>query len=604
MKRIALARLRNLLKTVSNLPDQLREALCGFGVMPVYVPTQSVHACPQALPVFFFDLDSIEGRRQLQCGGCFADSRKKNWNTGKEDAQQVTSEHHSGQIVEMQRMKRRIMAGLACAVLAGAVPLKSLAVTNTVGATGADYTTIQGAINALSGVNPVTDGDPNNYHTIIIKAGTYSTNSGEAFQTHTVFEGGSSGGRGTAVNASRSLITVDDVDGDMGHSTNRNLDGLHLIGAGVDQTILDAGTSCGTASRVLFIRNKDVVVQGMTLERGNTTSGYWVISGAGILGITNGAIRLENIKIADCASGGDWNAGPVDFRGVDGASFRNVEIAGCVSMGNSHVLQVLGADESKKAFFERLNMHGNQTDQAAVAFLGRSDVIINSLIVGTTKYGGKGGMGIAVNVGGNSIGPGAYLVNCTIVDNEGAAVRDWNYWGWDNYILNSVISGNECGTTNTATGTASRFYCMHNIVNQGDWTWSTVRVDGYTNNTLDDATNDPIPNDPKFKNQAAGDYRLGPGSPAINKIPIDGTGNNAFLLTGGTAPNQFVYVDVNKNGVYDQQLDVIVKLMGHTPTSLDWVSDKDLRGMQRVSAKALDAGCYEFVVGGTVITIK
>lgn len=43
------------------------------------------------------------------------------------------------------------------------------------------------------------------------------------------------------------------------------------------------------------------------------------------------------------------------------------------------------------------------------------------------------------------------------------------------------------------------------------------------------------------------------------------------------------------NGVRDASLDVIVP---------------DMAGNQRLSSKALDAGCYEFFSRGTVITLK
>lgn len=497
---------------------------------------------------------------------------------------------------------RQIVAVMALAgAFAMPAPANVVTVATNSGA-GVDYTSIQAAIDALAGINPATDEDTNGYHTILIQAGTYSTNSGETFQTHTVF----TLGRGKTGSPSRSLIAINDTDGDMGHSTNRYLDGLRLIGAGIGQTIIDAGTSAGNNSRVMCIGNRDVVIHGMTLEHGNTTAGGWAYTGgASILGLTNGAIRLEDIRIADSISGStDGNLGPVVLRCTDGAIFQNVEITGCTATGNVDVFYVSAATANGRTFLNRLNVHGNQAGSAAVNVAARNNVVFNCAIMETGRCGGGGG-GLAVNGINASSGVGTYVGNCTICDNAGYAINDNNYWGLNNYILNSIIADNGGATTNSGTGNTSRMYCMHNVLDQSDWAWGTPRIDGYTTSTGDDGTNDPIPDDPKFEDQAGADYRLLPNSPAIESIPTDGTESSAFVLTGGTAPNQFVYVDVNKNGVYDLQLDVIIKLKGYTPGTNDWVSTQDLAGWPRLRAQGLDAGCYEWQPpGGTVVMFK
>jgi hypothetical protein len=190
-----------------------------------------------------------------------------------------------------------------------------------------------------------------------------------------------------------------------------------------------------------------------------------------------------------------------------------------------------------------------------------------------------------------------------VANNTGRAVAlgDWASWL---RVLNCIFSDNGTAIV-PGGGDGGYIYFMHNVMDESGFAFTSKLVDGYGGGSSEDGTNDMPPVDPKFKDQAAGDYTLQSQGPAVDNIPLDGTGTNAFVLTGGTAPNQFVYVDVNKNGTYDQQLDVIVKLRGYAPTSLDWVSDTDLQCRKRLAVNALDAGCYEFQPpAGTVVTFK
>ncbi|MBA4389120.1 MAG: hypothetical protein C0404_14200, partial [Verrucomicrobia bacterium] len=98
-------------------------------------------------------------------------------------------------------------------------------------------------------------------------------------------------------------------------------------------------------------------------------------------------------------------------------------------------------------------------------------------------------------------------------------------------------------------------------------------------------------------------WRAKSGSLARNfrpqqKSPVINAGD--ALVDAGS----FKYVDVNKNGSYDEALDIIVVLNGYSPSALDWVITTDIVGNQRVKSGKIDIGVYERSSAGTVLTLR
>jgi hypothetical protein len=287
---------------------------------------------------------------------------------------------------------------------------------------------------------------------------------------------------------------------------------------------------------------------------------------------------------------------------MDGAILRRVEVTGCDatgidSLGNSLYVQCATGG---KAFFDRLYLHDAACRVSAMRMgsVHPQCVLFNSLITKTAKYSTYGGMGLYVSDASGTCT--SYVANCTIADNATRGLYLEAYCG-PVRALNNIFADN--GAPPAVPAIDSWYICfMHNVIDEAGFAWSSKLVDGYSSGIGDDGTNDPIPTDPKFLDQAGSDYRIPAASPAMDRIPSDGTGNDAFVLTH---TNGFVYVDMNKNGSYDQQLDVIVKLRGYAPGTNDWVSTMDLAGRPRLRAQGLDAGCYEWQPpGGTVVTFK
>ena len=113
-------------------------------------------------------------------------------------------------------------------------------------------------------------------------------------------------------------------------------------------------------------------------------------------------------------------------------------------------------------------------------------------------------------------------------------------------------------------------------------------------------------------------------SPAVDNIPPDGSGNEAFVLTDPT--HGFIYVDADKSGLYNKdsdpdndgaQIDVIVWYpASYTPSPADWVIVTDVAHNPRLGPRRhgdedvrLDAGAYEYYArparpSGTVFRIR
>jgi len=192
------------------------------------------------------------------------------------------------------------------------------------------------------------------------------------------------------------------------------------------------------------------------------------------------------------------------------------------------------------------------------------------------------------------------MINCTSANNTGRplALGDWMSWV---RVLNCIFSDNGAPIV-AGGGDGGYIYFMHNIIDEAGFVFTNKLIDGYSSGSSDDGSNVLPPVDPGFRDQSNYDYRLLQNSPAVDKIPLDGSGNNAFVLTH---PAGFVYLDVDKSGSYNPDLDFIIKLRGYSLGDGDWVVTTDRLGNRRLSQFGLDAGCHEYrPPSGTVIYFK
>ncbi|MBA4387914.1 MAG: hypothetical protein C0404_08025, partial [Verrucomicrobia bacterium] len=341
-----------------------------------------------------------------------------------------------------------------------------------VGATGVDYNSIQTAINALSQVNPATDPDTNTYHTIILQAGTYERGREESvFRQHYRASGWPhDDGRGPIDGSrphSKSLIVVNDVDEDFDGDgyTNSWLNGLHIIGAGSGRTIIDSkGLDAGTGGRVLFVKNDNVYIQGLTLRGARMAVvddwAFW--RGSGLLCHSANAV-WKDIKVSDCDLSAGASQNCVNFRDASNIFLDGIEVTGY--NGPGYAFYAVASENSTapmSGFLANLNVHDNSSSGIGVFFDNNGWCVV----FGALSHHNAGAGLYTGSMNYHS----CYAVNCTLANNGGAGFGVGAYgYGW---ALNGIFSGN-------GASLADPLYFMQNLINETGFSFTGNLCDGY-----------------------------------------------------------------------------------------------------------------------------
>lgn len=465
-------------------------------------------------------------------------------------------------------------------VVAGSVPLGM-----ETGTQADPFHSIQQAIDACAAIDP--DGG---CHTINVAAGTYDYGEEESFQV-LPYNDDNKDGLGGSGWRSVALINI---------ASNANLNGLRLIGEDKDTTVIDAEWQ-GETNRVMYIAAHDVLVRSITIRGGKLYSEEEhnrQHAGAGVL-IHGKRVKLEDMKIM--------------FNVVDGHIYRAMHIVATTKEDGSALFgNDLWLTDTEIAWNTNYNtlflsstvyLYGGLVPTSHVA---NAHVHDNAGLQGITLDGGGGStlsnrcvvFGCLVEnngtegIYGDGGNKGIYIVNNTITQNGTNG-----FYSLENThahrLLNNIFSGNGAPPE---TGGASRvpyLFFMNNLIDESGFAFGGYLIDGYSANINDNGSN--ITNQqPAFVDQAGGDFRPKPSSPAVDAgAPVR------------THENGFKYVDVDGNGAYEPKLDVIVKLSGYSPSSADWVVIKDMAGNRRFRGDGIDMGCYEYPPpSGTVVTFK
>lgn len=223
---------------------------------------------------------------------------------------------------------------------------------------------------------------------------------------------------------------------------------------------------------VLFNHNETAatIIDGFTITGGDQFNGGGVC-------VQSGSPLIRNCVIvgnrADC-----WGAGVYSNSGAS-PTFRNCLIAGNDSAAEGGGVFTI----SSNARIENCTITGNTANSGGgICVFGGLPQFVNCRITGNTASYGGGGY---VYQG--------QLINCTLADNDaldGAGLYTWNSL---TVVTNCIIWGN--------TGSPQ-------LNGQANMTYSIIQGGATGNGNR--AVN------PLFVNAAAGNYRLAPGSPAID----------------------------------------------------------------------------------------
>lgn len=467
----------------------------------------------------------------------------------------------------------------------------SFALTVTVAPEGgtADFNSIQAAINHCSSNNP---GSTN--HTIRIAGGTFDYREGgagtgeETFWAHDGIPwDATADGLGHPYStqpriSSKSLIVVNDVTEDLDGDgqTNGYLNGLVLSGgwnstftAGTGaETIVDA-EKASDYGRVMYVKNSNVRLDGITLKGGrfNTQSYAWYY-GCGLL-VHGAGVRLIDVKVSDCEIvGGNYNSG-------------------CVNLGGYHD----GRNVPTNFVIERMDISGYSGAGGALdVFEATPGIVANSRIhdnaaTGVYTYNADSvvlyGLLIDHNVGSGILSDfdtdGMFVVNTTVLGNNGYGYSQGS-WVDGGCFLNCVFTGNTNGMSADPAKPVSFLNC-----NLAD----TLMTGGFNTNGY--GTVLPL----------TGTCSLAPANLDARYRPT----STSPAYGGGRSitTNDFTFVDIQNNGVYNEGLDIVIAgTPPADPDGDDRVYTFDILNVRRLRW-ALDMGCIETrPAAGTVITLK
>jgi len=308
-------------------------------------------------------------------------------------------------------------------------------------------------------------------------------------------------------------------------------DGVSLVGAGIDISIIDAN-STNTVIRCVSILDSITKIEGFTIRDGyNTTS-----SGGGIYISAGSVLKIMNNKITDnhtdvsCDGGGIYvnNSSPTILNNIvsenssgqaDGGGIY-IENGSPLIMGNNITLNssdydgavyIYGSSSSPRIVNNIISMN---TKGGIECYEAGNPRIINNTIFGNTGSGGNlYGYGIRITSSSPDI------INNTISDNikEGIYISS----GTPDSIFNNIFSLNggygiyENGTTiDPGKVWYNLFYANGSGLYRDEGT-----TDYYTAGTLNTGVaecENNIDGDPMFVDRINGDYKLRQGSPAID----------------------------------------------------------------------------------------
>lgn len=377
-------------------------------------------------------------------------------------------------------MKRfsAIFAGVAVACTASALTVT----VGPTGATGVNFNSIQQAIDYLATNDPA----PAAYHTINVQAGTYDYGDEESFYT-IPNNADREDGLGDGFN-SKTLIYIDSATA---HGNNY-LDGLQLVGVGADRTIIDA-EQADSAGRVMYVRNNNVRVSGVTIKGGKLAMGDWFfIYGAAMLLHGKGG-TYENLIIT-----GNYTrynsctrliAVGYGSRLAANSTYRNIEITGNTDVGFHEGGYTCAAMylTSKSNLVANVSVHDNAVEDAdglwgiLVSGGGPSMNVIFGCLVHSQR-----GSGI-VSAGSDSSN---HVVNCTVAGVAGAGIVNSANWSSDDiYAINNIVVDNYAGFATQTSGEYPRLYTKYNLIDQPGFDWTARIIDGYSTGSSDDGTN-------------------------------------------------------------------------------------------------------------------
>jgi len=316
------------------------------------------------------------------------------------------------------------------------------------------------------------------------------------------------------------------------------------------------------------------VLSGFSITNGHTMDG----GGDGLSNVGGGIRMIGGAVVSNCSLTGNSA-----YSGGGAWCSTNSLLRGCSVSGNSAYMVGCGV-ALVSGTMQNCTVSRNHGDSGGGVFCYLGGTVMNCVVSGNTaEYGGgvycyEGGVLINCEIVGNLAdssfldrGGGAYvylggaLVNCTLVGNT-ADSASGVYLDGGGGLTNCVVFGNTPGGVSNTMGAVSgtvRYTCSPGLSGDGN-----------------------ITNDPQFLDAAAGNYRLGYGSPCIdaatvsdgvsgdldgNSRPVDGDfdGTNDFDM-GAYEYTPAVY-DTDGDGLTDgDELD----MYGTSPTNTN--TDGDL----------------------------